>query len=107
MKRNTFIALLIIANIALDQISKFWVRASVEANSVSQIIGDFLTLRNVENEGAFLGMGSDLGDTTKLIFLLIVPAIVLGLVVIHMIKEKEMANESSEEMKSTPTILYG
>ena len=90
MKRNIFIALLIIANIALDQISKFWVRASVEANSVSQIIGDFLTLRNVENEGAFLGMGSDLGDTTKLIFLLIVPAIVLGLVVIHMIKEKEM-----------------
>ena len=90
MKRNIFIPFLIITNIFLDQVSKFWVRASVEANSVTQLIGDFLTLRNVENEGAFLGMGSDLGDTTKLILLLIVPAIVLGLVIIHMIKEKEM-----------------
>ena len=90
MKRNIFIPFLIITNIILDQVSKFWVRASVEANSLTQLIGDFLTLRNVENEGAFLGMGSDLGDTTKLILLLIVPAIVLGLVIIHMIKEKEM-----------------
>ena len=90
MKRNVFIALLITANFGLDQISKFWVRASVEANSVTQIVGDFLTLRNVENEGAFLGMGSDLGDTAKLILLLVVPAIVLSLVVIHMIKEKDM-----------------
>lgn len=90
MRRNIFIALLITANIGLDQISKFWVRASVEANSVTQIVGDFLTLRNVENEGAFLGMGSDLGDTAKLILLLVVPAIVLSLVVIHMIKEKDM-----------------
>ena len=90
MNRNIFIALLIVTNITLDQISKFWVRASIEANSITQIIGDFLTLRNVENKGAFLGMGSDLGDAAKLILLLIVPAIVLSFVVIHMVKEKNM-----------------
>jgi signal peptidase II len=90
MKRNVFIALLILVNITLDQISKFWVKTTVEKGSVTELIGEYFTLRYVLNEGAFLGMGSDLSDTSKLILLLILPAIVLGFVVYHMIREKSM-----------------
>jgi len=90
ISRNASIVLLVIANIAVDQISKFWVRAVVEPYSSSPIIGDYLTLRNVENEGAFLGMGSDFNDTLRLILLLIIPAVVLLFVLFYMFKEKQM-----------------
>ena len=89
-KRTLLIIVLIIVNIALDQISKVWVRASVEKGSQSEIIGDFFTLHNVENTGAFLGMGSDLNPTLKLIFLLILPVIVLGFVVRYILKDKSL-----------------
>jgi len=90
ISRNLFIGLLIIGNILVDQLSKFWVDKTVDRDSVTEIIDNFLTLRHVLNEGAFLGMGSDLSDPVKLIVLLILPVVVLGFVVYHMIKEKDM-----------------
>jgi len=90
ISRKALIILLVIANIAVDQISKFWVRAVVEPFSSSPIIGDYLTLRNVENDGAFLGMGGDLNPTVKLFVLLIIPAAVLLYVLYYMFKEKQM-----------------
>ncbi len=90
LSRQALIILLVIANIAADQISKFWVRAVVEPYSSSPIIGDYFTLRNVENEGAFLGMGGVLNPTLKLILLLIIPTGVLLFVLYYMFKEKQM-----------------
>jgi signal peptidase II len=49
---------------------------------------------NVENTGAFLGMGSDLNPTIKLIVLLILPVVVLGLVLRHILKDKALDNWS-------------
>jgi len=89
-KRSLFIIVLILVNVALDQISKFWVRADVIPGSEAPIIGDIFTLHNVENTGAFLGMGSDFNPTLKLILLLILPIIVLGLVLHHIFKDKNM-----------------
>lgn len=90
LSRKALIILLVIANIAADQISKFWVRAVVEPYSSSPIIGDYFTLRNVKNEGAFLGMGGDLNPNLKLILLLIIPTAVLLFVLYYMFKEKQM-----------------
>ena len=90
ISHNASIILLIIANITADQISKFWVRATVEKNSSSPIIGEYLTLRNIENDGAFLGMGGDLNPTLKLFVLLLIPAAVLLFVLYYMFKEKHM-----------------
>jgi len=90
LSRNTFIVLLIIANIALDQITKVLTRLYVVPGSENPIIGKLFTLHNVENAGAFLGMGSDLNPTLRLIFLLILPILVLGYVTIHIIKNKEL-----------------
>ena len=90
LSRTAFISLLIIFNIAIDQISKVWVKANVVEDSVSSIIGDTFTLHNVKNEGAFLGMGSDLTDPWRTILLLVLPVIVLGLVVVHIIRDKNI-----------------
>ena len=86
-KRTIFILSLIFTNIIVDQISKYVVRARVEPYSESSIIGDKFILTNVENAGAFLGMGSDLGPTLRILLLLILPVIVLGLVVIHVFRD--------------------
>ena len=90
LSRSTFIVLLIIFNIALDQITKVLTRLYVTPGSESSIIGDIFTLHNVENSGAFLGMGSDLNPSLRIIFLLILPILVLGYVTIHIIKNKEL-----------------
>ena len=90
LKRNLFITLLIVINIAVDQVSKIWVRANFEYREIKSLIGDKFIMQYVENKGAFLGMGSDMNPTLKLIFLLILPALVLGYVIYYIIKTKEL-----------------
>lgn len=90
VSRSAFIIIIILVNIAADQISKFLIRTYVIAGSISDIIGNYFTLHNVENTGAFLGMGSDLNPTIKLIVLLILPIIVLGLVLRYVFKDKSI-----------------
>ena len=89
-KRSVTIIAIIIATIAIDQISKVLVRAYVEPGSQTKIISNYFTLHNVENIGAFLGMGSSLNPTLKLILLLILPIVVLGFVLIHILKNKDL-----------------
>lgn len=90
MNRNLFITLLIVFNIAIDQISKVIVRSTLEPRKVINVIGEYFQLIWVENKGAFLGMGSDMNPTLKLIFLLILPTLVLGYVIYHIVKTKEL-----------------
>ena len=90
MKRNLFIVLLIVFNIAIDQISKVWVRANFDYGETKSLIGEKFIMKYVENQGAFLGMGSDMHPTLKLILLLILPTIVLGYVIYYIIKNKEL-----------------
>ena len=90
MKRTLFISLLIIFNIAIDQISKVIVRNTLEFKKVVNVMGDYFQLIWVENKGAFLGMGSEMNSTLRLIFLLILPTIVLAYVIYYILKTKEM-----------------
>lgn len=87
-RRSIFISLLIVFNISIDQISKFWVRNYVELYQETQLLGNKFILTNVENSGAFLGMGSELNPTLKIIFLLILPIVVLGFVLHYVFKDK-------------------
>lgn len=93
-KRTIYILLLIIITIAIDQISKIWIRANVVKGSTSEIIGRFFTLHYVENRGAFLGMGSQLNDTLRIVLLLILPIVVLAFVLRHVLKDKTLDNWS-------------
>src|SRR5690606_9327456 len=99
-KRSIYIILIIVLTVAVDQISKTLVRASIEPQTeinrgeIIPIIGDAFIMMNVENAGAFLGMGSDLNTTLRLIFLLILPILVLGFVLQYVIKDKSLDNLS-------------
>ncbi|WP_027137716.1 signal peptidase II [Gaetbulibacter saemankumensis] len=95
-KRNIYIFLVIIITIAVDQISKILVRQDIEPRTASSagerisLIGDMFIMMNVENTGAFLGMGSDLNPMLRLIVLLILPIVVLGMVLFHILKEQNI-----------------
>lgn len=99
-KRTLYIALVIVISIAIDQISKIVVRETIEPRTDFHIgerisvIGDAFIMMNVENAGAFLGMGSDLNPTLRLIFLLILPIMVLAFVLRHILKDKTLDNWS-------------
>lgn len=90
LSRTAGITLLIAFNIAIDQISKVIARANIDPTERINVIGDFFILMNVENAGAFLGMGSTMNPTLKLIFLLVVPVVVLGYLIYYIIKNKEL-----------------
>ncbi|HNU59643.1 MAG TPA: signal peptidase II [Aquaticitalea sp.] len=90
LTRTLRIILLIAANIAVDQISKIIVRAEVAKNEIIPVIGEKFIMTNVENKGAFLGMGSNLSDTSRLIFLLLLPILVLGYVIYYILKNKTL-----------------
>ena len=99
-KRSAYIFLVIILTIAVDQISKVLVRGNIigrtdiNPGERMSLIGDAFIMMNVENTGAFLGMGSDLNPTLRIILLLILPILVLGFVLRHILKDKTLDNWS-------------
>ena len=92
--RTILILILVIFNIGLDQISKEIVREQVVPGSRTELLGSQLQLMNVENSGAFLSLGSDSNPTVKLIFLLILPVIVLGIVLYYVLTNEALDNMS-------------
>jgi len=93
-KRSIYIILVIVLTVIVDQISKILVRANINPDEQIQLIGEYFIMMNVENEGAFLGMGSDLNETLRIILLLILPILVLGFVLRYIIKDKTLDNWS-------------
>jgi len=89
-KRNIYIVLLIIFHVAIDQISKVIARVSLEPYQEINVLGSYFTLNNVENKGAFLGLGSDFNPKLKLVLLLVLPILVLGYVLWMVIKDKTL-----------------
>ena len=88
--RNISITILIAVSILLDQFSKFLIRQNVDQYSEIKLIGDYFILTNVENSGAFLGMGSDFSPFIKTVFLLILPIIVLICIMIYVYRDKQI-----------------
>lgn len=93
-RRTLLILILVIFNIGLDQFSKVQVREKIVPGSRTELIGPQLQLMNVENSGAFLGMGSDSSPAVKLIFLLIIPAIVLTIVLYYVVTNNMLDKKS-------------
>jgi len=89
-KRNLLITTIVFLSIALDQISKIWVRNNFDYYIENSIIGDVFTLIKVENTGAFLGMGSDLSETFRILLLIVLPIIVLISITIYTYIDKDL-----------------
>ena len=88
--RNTSITILIVVSILLDQLSKILIRNNVEQYSDIKLIGEYFILTNVENSGAFLGMGSDFSPIMKSIFLVILPLVIMTCIIIYVYRDKEI-----------------
>ena len=99
-KRSIYIILVIVSTIVVDQISKVLVRANIEPRTETsigeriQLIGENFIMMNVENEGAFLGMGSEFSGPLRIVLLLILPILVLGFVLRYILKDKSLDNWS-------------
>ena len=89
-KRNLLITAIVFLSIAIDQISKIWVRNNFESYIENSIIGDVFTLIKVENTGAFLGMGSELSETLRILLLIVLPIIVLISITIYTYIDKTL-----------------
>ena len=89
-KRNLLITTIVFLSIALDQISKIWVRNNFDNYIENSIIGDVFTLIKVENTGAFLGMGSELPESLRILLLIVLPVIVLIFITIYTYIDKEL-----------------
>lgn len=89
-KRSLYIITLVVVNIILDQLSKFWIRDNVVPYNDITVISDYFIIRNVENPGAFLGIGSDFSPIIKSILLLALPVGVLITVLVYVFKDKSI-----------------
>lgn len=75
---NALIILIIMLNLAFDQISKIIVRNEVGHNELISIFGNWFTLTKTENTGAFLSAGSALPELVRIILLSVFPIIFLA-----------------------------
>ena len=89
-KRNLLITIIVFLSIAFDQISKIWVRNNFESYVENSIIGDIFILIKVENTGAFLGMGSELSETPRILLLIVLPIVVLISITIYTYFDKSL-----------------
>ncbi|MBE9463024.1 signal peptidase II [Dyadobacter subterraneus] len=88
---NISILLVLIANIGCDQISKNIVREKVDYYENISLISNYFTLTKVENDGAFLSLGSSLPETIKFILLSGIPLITLAFGVGYMFLRKNIS----------------
>ncbi len=73
-----FLVLLIVFLVILfDQGSKLYAREHIKGRGVIKVVGFFVVLKYAENNGAFLGLGSDMGQPYKTLFLILFPLVVI------------------------------
>lgn len=65
-------------NIGCDQVSKYVVRQRIDPEERISVVSTYVTLMRVENEGAFLSLGTSLPKTTRFILLSLLPLAILG-----------------------------
>lgn len=94
ISRTALIFIIILANIAVDQVTKKITRDQIEYNETIEVIGEYLILTKVENEGAFLGMGSSLSPTMRSLLLLVLPAGVMLALLVYLIRNKDITRLS-------------
>jgi signal peptidase II len=76
--------------VLLDQLTKLLVVAFIPLYKPIDIIGDFLMLRHVRNTAVLFGMGSGLPALIKQILFLIIPLIVITVLIIFIIRAKDL-----------------
>lgn len=91
IKRNIFILLVIFVNLAADQITKHFARIYVQGQGMIKVVGNFFVLVYAENDGAFLGLGSNLPQPWKTYVLVLFPTLAIIVAILYMVFGKHVS----------------
>jgi signal peptidase II len=72
------IVLILVVSIALDRVSKIYVREHIHISDNIFVIKNFFTILHAENTGAFLSLGDSLQNPWKFILLSLLPLLALA-----------------------------
>lgn len=78
-------------NIGCDQVTKHLAREYLYDRGVIQVINDLFVLRYAENTGAFLGLGSEIPEPFKFIFLSLFPTLFLLGLFVYISRNKKLS----------------
>ncbi len=88
--RAVLILLLVLLNVGCDQVSKSMVRNKLDYHERIELVGDYFIMTKVENEGAFLSLGSNLSPKMRSIFLTIIPTLGILLAFVYVMLQKDL-----------------
>lgn len=94
-KHNTILALVIILNLAADQISKYYARIYIQGKGIINVIGDFFIMVYAENSGAFLSLGSNLPQPWKTLVLVLFPSLAIIAGILYLVFGKHVTFKQS------------
>ncbi len=94
MSRISKVLVIVIGSIAFDQVSKIWARNKFEGQGESSYFNDMFRWIFAENEGAFLGWGSELTGIWNILLLKILPImLILGLFYMTLFSKDLLKNQ--------------
>lgn len=89
--RNLLILILLVTNVGCDQISKCIIREKIDFNDRISVIDNIVTITKVENNGAFLSLGSLLPRIIYKVLMIFLPLIVLGYALLYLLKNNNLS----------------
>ena len=88
--RILILLLILVLNIAADQVTKSMMRAHINFYDQYHFFGDHVTLLHVENTGAFLSLGADVVQPFRFILLTLLPVLALISGLIYVLIKKNL-----------------
>ena len=89
-KRLALVFGVIAVNIALDQVTKEIAKSTLQGSPSRHYLGDTFRLLFVENEGAFLSLGSGLSGDLRYWILTLLPLLILGFLLLYTLFSKSL-----------------
>lgn len=100
IKANIIIILIILVNLAADQISKHLARVYIEGKGIINVVGDLFIMVYAENSGAFLSLGSNLEQPYKTLVLVLFPTLAILAGILYLIFGKHVSFRQSVAIAS-------
>ncbi len=82
------VVLIVLATIACDQATKQVARSRLAGQGTVRVIGTFLVLHYVENEGAFLSLGATLPRQARMAAFIAFPLAIVALMIVFLVRRK-------------------
>ena len=98
MKRTLLILCLLVSVVACDQITKAVARNRIEDHKIIEVFGRFVILTHVENNGAFLGLGSNWPAPVRAAIFGVLSGVIVVVAIVYLFHDRRM--------KTIPTIAF-